>query len=97
MIFCFGHVIQNLNAITEVKCLLRFPSKYWLLVKYDSLEGYYILFGGDTGNWIWAGKAIGRDVSTPRTGLLNYKKGHQAALSKSGALDNNKFYHSYPT
>ena len=63
----------------------------------DSLESYYLFFGGDTGNWIRSEKTVRSDQSTPRTGLLNYNKGHQEAATKTGAFNKNRFYLRFPT
>ena len=75
MVVYFGHAIRNVSNADEEKCLLRNPSKSWVLVSDAALEGCYLYFDTDSGNWIRSGKAVGSNQSTPRAGLLNRGRG----------------------
>ena len=97
MVVYFGHAIRNVSNADEEKCLLRNPSKSWVLVSDATLEGCYFYFDTDSGNWIRSGKAVGSNQSTPRAGLLNRGRGHIEAAKKSDAIENNKFYNLFPT
>ena len=96
MVVYFGHAICSITTVTEDQCTLRNPSKSWILVDDAAFEGSYLFFDTDSGNWIRSSKAVGSEKLSPRAGLLNREKGHQNAAGISGALENNKFYMTFP-